>query len=93
MKKLLSRLTRHDRQWLSTDEVEHRLTPGAGKQMFCELRRPPCGEQARKRLGVYSLVSVISSAMRARALDQSRSAVRSETSSASAVSEVVSPAK
>lgn len=93
MKGVAFRPVRRDRRGLSTNEIERRLTPGAGKRMFFELGRQPRGEQSRKRWGLYSLVSVISSAIRARAIDQSRSAVRSETSSASAVSAIVRPAK
>lgn len=83
----------HFRRELSADEIERRLVPGAGKRMLCEFGQPPRGEQSRKRWGVYSLLSIISSAIRLRAVDQSRSAVRSDTSSASAVSEIVRPAK
>jgi hypothetical protein len=88
-----SRQDRRCCQAMSAAEIERRLTPGAGKRMFFEFGRSRCGELSRERWGLYSLVSIISSAIRARALDQSRSAVRSETSSASAVSEVVRPAK
>lgn len=73
------------------DGLEDRLTPGAGRVLFEKLvcDRPSINE----RRNVVQLLSRISSAMRLRAAAQSRSAVRSETSRLSAVSDTVKPAK
>ena len=70
--------------------LDSRLSPGAGRALY-ELA---CGPAGRGRHAeVYQLLSRISSAIRERASDQSRSAVRSDTARDSAVSATVKPAK
>ena len=70
--------------------LDPRLSPGGGR-LLCELA---CGPAGRGRhAAVFQLLSRMSSAMRERASDQSRSAVRSDTARDSAVSATVKPAK
>lgn len=74
-------------------DVRERLVPGGGKALFRECAGRRADAASGRRLQLYSLVSSMSSAMRERADDQSRSTERAETPSASAVSAVVRPAK
>ncbi len=73
------------------DGLISRLTPGAGKAVFENLVRDQA--PVRERRQVIQLLSRIISAMRLRADDQRRSAVRSETSRLMAVSDTEKPAK
>lgn len=73
-------------------QVDELLQPGAGKVIYESLRcreTPGAAERSRR----YALLSSISSAIRERAEDQSRSTDRPDVSRASAVSAVVRPAK
>ena len=72
------------------EDLEERLSPGAGRALY-EVVCSQSGSHTPRR--VLQLLSRMSSAMRARDSDQSRSAVRSETDSDSAVSAMVKPAK
>lgn len=73
-----------------SERLDPRLSPGAGRVLFDTV----CGSAAeRPRSEVLQFLSRMSAAMRDRASDQSRSAVRSETASDSAVSATVKPAK
>lgn len=70
-----------------------RLDPGDGAKQFLELK---AGEVAEVDPGLgdaQALLSSISAAIRARAVDHSRSTERTDMSSASEVSPVVKPAK
>lgn len=73
-------------------EIEELLVPGGAVQRYVSSRLAET-EESRKRWFAYSLLSSISSAIRERAADQNRSTERGESSSASAVSAVVRPAK
>lgn len=72
--------------------TEERLVPAGGVDLYRRCRRSK-DAQSDERYSVYALFSSISSAIRERAVDQKRSTDRSDTSSASAVSAVVKPAK
>ncbi len=74
-------------------ELRERLVPGGGQAVYRDCTGPAVDEASRRRRDVYSLLSSISAAMRDLAEDQNRSAERSDTPSASAVSAVVRPAK
>lgn len=89
--RLIHTCDRHRRP--SADDIEARLTPGAGSEVFrrCRLRVPDTGSGQRR--GLYSLVSFIKAAIRERAVDHNRSTERDDTPSASADSSVVRPAK
>lgn len=71
-------------------DLESRLTPGAAIEVYEFIRKTG---PAERRYRLFQVLSRISSAIRARDEDQSRSAVRSETDKASAVSATVKPAK
>ena len=73
------------------NDLAGRLKPGQALVIFSALDHLDGTSVRRQR--TVQLLSRMSSAMRERADDQSRSAVRSETESASAVSAVVKPAK
>ena len=67
------------------------LTPGGGTLVFEQLRqREPT---ATRRYAVYRALDSIRAAMRSRADDHQRSAVRGDTPMTSAVSDVEYPAK
>lgn len=72
-------------------QIEARLTPGGAQQLCHSLPGRTAPNDRLQRL--YRLLSLMSSAMRERADDQSRSALRVDVPSASAVSAVVNPAK
>lgn len=73
-------------------DIEQLLVPGGAKEAYADLREKNSREGER-RWFLYALLSSISSAIRERAADQARSTDRSDSSSASAVSAVVKPAK
>jgi len=72
--------------------IEARLVPGGGMAVY-EQARNAGPDHATHGHALYRVTSLISSAIRARARDQSRSAERSEMPRLSAVSGVVKPAK
>lgn len=72
------------------DALDDRLGPGGGMALF---QRVYVNRPDRNPRRALQLLSRISSAMRERAEDHSRSAVRSETDRLSAVSATVKPAK
>ena len=67
------------------------LAPGAGIAVYEQLHASD--QTANSGYAVYLLLASIKAAMRSRAVDHKRSAVRGETPSASAVSDVENPAK
>ena len=73
-------------------DIEQLLVPGGAKQAYADLSESTSREGER-RWFLYAVLSSISSAIRERAADQARSTERSDSSSASAVSAVVKPAK
>ena len=74
------------------NEDAERFEPGGAASAFREVVGLDTPDSQRRRLA-YGLLESMSSAMRERADDQSRSTDRSETPSASAASRVVKPAK
>ncbi len=72
--------------------IEAMLEPGGGAATYRHATEARELHSAA-RWFAYALLSSISSAIRERAVDQSRSTERSDVSSASAVSAVVKPAK
>ncbi len=73
----------------SPDPVAEQFYPGGGMALYRGIVR----DGGSGRGSVLQLLSRISSAIRARAADQKRSAERSETARLSAVSATVKPAK
>jgi hypothetical protein len=73
-------------------KYEELLVPGGAAEAYAGLGKGGAEESSR-RWFAYSLLSSIRDAIRERAVDQARSTVRSDSSSASAVSTVVKPAK
>ncbi len=73
-------------------DIESLLVPGGGRETYV-LARSAQSPRSAERWYRYSLLSSMSSAIRERADDQSRSIERSDVSSAAADSEVVKPAK
>lgn len=72
--------------------IEQMLVPGGGTELYTDFRNSASVE-SESRWFVYALLSSISSAIRERAEDQSRSTERPEISIAADVSAVVKPAK
>ena len=72
--------------------IEQLLVPGGASRLYMSFNKTET-EESEGRWFAYSLLSSISSAIRERAEDQSRSTDRTEISSASEVSAVVRPAK
>ena len=77
---------------INRSNVKERLVPGGAQETYTSLRQRTAEEPVDGWL-VYALSSSIKAAIRERADDHARSTERSESSSASAVSPVVSPAK
>lgn len=73
-------------------QVEDLLVPAGGARFFAEHCRGSAADSRRRHVA-YSLLSSISSAILERDADHKRSTVRSDSSSAAAVSAVVKPAK
>lgn len=72
--------------------IEQLLVPGGASRLYLSFNQTET-EESEGRWFAYSLLSSISSAIRERTEDQSRSTERTEISSASEVSAVVKPAK
>jgi len=88
----MSTKARKDKREFHRRDIERRLVPGGGTDVYESLRSETT-PQSSSRWRRYTLLSSMSSAIRERAADQSLSADRSDTSSATAVSDVVRPAK
>lgn len=72
--------------------IQERLIPGGGIAVYEQARQAEPDHESRGH-ALYRVTSFISSAIRARARDQRRSAERSDMPRLSAVSGVVKPAK
>lgn len=72
--------------------IEQLLVPGGASRLYMSFNQIET-EESEGRWFAYSLLSSISSAIRERTEDQSRSTERTEIPSASEVSAVVKPAK